>query len=52
MEDDLLKILLIESQPEFTRKIEEMLKEAKGATFELVSFDNFEDGLTCLMGGF
>ncbi len=51
MENNLLKILLIEGSPEFTSQIQEMLTEAKGATFDLVAFNNFEDGLTCLMSG-
>ncbi|HEX3799517.1 MAG TPA: SpoIIE family protein phosphatase [Verrucomicrobiae bacterium] len=51
MENAPLKILLIESDPEFAWLIEGMLKEAKGATFDLVSFAHFEEGLTCLMEG-
>ena len=51
MENNVLRILLIEDQPEFTGRIREMLNEAKGTAFELESFDNFEAGLVALIGG-
>lgn len=51
MENQTLKILLIEGHPEFARRVGEMLAQAKGAVFELASFHNFEDGLARLING-
>ncbi|MDB6023608.1 MAG: putative sensor protein [Pedosphaera sp.] len=51
MENDPLKILLIEGEAEFARRIQEMLEQAKGAAFELTSFHDFETGLASLIRG-
>jgi sigma-B regulation protein RsbU (phosphoserine phosphatase) len=51
MENQSLRILLIEGQPEFARRAGEMLAQAKGAVFEVVSFFNFEEGLARLIDG-
>jgi len=51
MENELLRILLIEGEPDFACRISEMLQQAKGAVYEVVPFDNFEAGLARLMAG-
>src|SRR5580704_6661060 len=53
MENNFLKILLIEGRAEFVATIGDMLAQAKGMACELVAFNNFEDGLASLIkGGF
>ncbi len=49
MEDKLIKILIIEDNPEDLRLIEEMLKEVKSPLFELHSSNRLSDGLRCLV---
>jgi sigma-B regulation protein RsbU (phosphoserine phosphatase) len=51
MDNPPLRILLIEGQPEFARRAGEMLAQAKGAVFEVVSFYSFEEGLAHLNEG-
>jgi len=51
MENELLRILLIEGDADFARRIKEMLGQAKGANYEVVALDNFEAGLARLMAG-
>ena len=49
MEDKLIKILIIEDNPEDFRLIEEMLKEVKNHIFELQHSKRLSDGLRCLV---
>lgn len=48
MENNPLKILLIESDVDFTRRIHEMLRDAKGVEFQLTACEQFEAGLARL----
>lgn len=49
MDDKLIKILIIEDNPEDLRIIEEMLKEVENPVFELHSSKRLSDGLKCLV---
>lgn len=49
MEDKLIKILIIEDNPEDLRLIEEMLKEVESPMFELHHSKRLSDGLRCLV---
>ncbi len=49
MEDKLIKVLIIEDNPEDFRLIKEMLKEVKSPTFELHHSKRLSDGLRCLV---
>ena len=49
MEDKLIKILIIEDNPEDLRLIEEMLKEVENPVFELQHSKKLSDGLRCLV---
>ena len=49
MEDKLIKILIIEDNPEDFRLIEEMLKEVKSPLFELHHSKRLSDGMRCLV---
>jgi len=49
MEDKLIKILIIEDNPEDSRLIEEMLKEVENPAFELHQSKRLSDGLRCLV---
>ena len=49
MEDKLIKILIIEDNPEDLRLIEEMLNEVKSPLFELHHSKRLSDGLRCLV---
>lgn len=49
MDDKLIKILIIEDNPEDLRIIEEMLKEVENPAFELHSSKRLSDGLKCLV---
>ncbi len=49
MEDKLIKILIIEDNPEDSRLIEEMLKEVENPVFELHRSKRLSDGLGCLV---
>ncbi|HWF19515.1 MAG TPA: PAS domain S-box protein [Verrucomicrobiae bacterium] len=51
MENEFLKILLIDSQPGFAGQLRDMLGQAKGASFELMFFNRFEEGLARLAEG-
>lgn len=48
MEDKLIKVLIIEDNPEDLRLIKEMLKEVENPLFELHHSDRLSDGLRCL----
>jgi len=49
MDDKLIKVLIIEDNPEDFRLIEEMLKEVNSAVFELHHSKRLSDGLRCLV---
>src|SRR5580704_13780437 len=53
MEASSFKVLLIEDEADFTRRMQQMLAEARGAVYELVTCDQLERGLLLLAeGGF
>jgi len=49
MEDKLIKVLIIEDNPQDLRLIEEMLREVKTPSFELVGSNKLKDGLKHLV---
>lgn len=49
MEDKLIRVLIIEDNPQDLRLIEEMLSEIDIPSFELISADRLEDGLKLLI---
>ena len=49
MEDKLIKVLIVEDNPEDLRLIEEMLKEVENPVFELHHSKRLSDGLRCLV---
>ena len=49
MEDKLIKVLLIEDNPQDLRLIKEMLSEVNNPSFELIGADRLEDGLKLLL---
>jgi len=49
MEDKLIKVLIIEDNPQDLRLIEEMLREVKNPSFELIGSNTLEDGLKHLV---
>lgn len=49
MEDKLIRVLLIEDSHEDFRLIEEMLKEVKSPSFELIRSSRLDVGLKCLL---
>src|SRR5436309_2897043 len=51
LEMQLIKILLIEDDPEFSRQVLEMIRQADGGAFAVESVAYFEDGLSRLKAG-